>query len=192
MKRFLLAASALALLGGCNQQGTQAPATATQTATAAVNPSGITPGVDAKAVLADFVPRAAVSDLYEIAAGKVAEARGQSAAVRDFGRMMQADHAKSTAELQAALTASGRPLSLPTTLPADKQALIDALNAAAPAKFDKTYLDQQQRAHQDALTLMKTYAAKGDVPQVKAVAAQVAPVVQAHLDRIAELKKATR
>jgi putative membrane protein len=78
----------------------------------------------------------------------------------------------------------------PTALPADKQALIDALNQASDADFDKTYVDQQVTAHKDALALMTGYATSGDTPALKDAAGKIAPVVQMHLDKITSLQAA--
>lgn len=62
--------------------------------------------------------------------------------------------------------------------------MIEALNKASDADFDKTYVDQQVMAHTDALMLMQSYAASGDTPQLKDAAGMIAPVVQMHLDKI--------
>jgi putative membrane protein len=191
MHRFVIAVSALALLTACNQNKPADQTAATgQTGTPAVNSAGLAPATGATATLADFVPRAAASDMFEVEAGKVAEAKGGAADVKAFGKMMVADHTKSTAGLKAAIAASGQAVTPPTTLPADKQALLDTLKAASPADFDKTYLDQQEAAHSEALTLMKAYADGGDVEQVKTFAASTAPVVQTHLDKVKAMKAA--
>lgn len=191
MHRFLIAVSALTLLTACNQNKPADQAAATeQTGTPAVNNAGMAPASGATATLGDFVPRAAASDLFEIEAGKIAQAKGASADVKAFGKMMVTDHTKSSSDLKSAIAASGQAVTPPTTLPADKQALLDALNAAAPADFDRVYLDQQETAHNEALTLMRAYADGGDVEQVKAFAAATAPVVEAHLGQVRTMKTA--
>ena len=47
-----------------------------------------------------FVEKAASSDLYEVAAGKLASEKGQSEAVKTFGRHMVEAHSKTTEELK--------------------------------------------------------------------------------------------
>ena len=47
---------------------------------------------------------------------------------------------------------------LPTAIDAQHQGLIDALNKATPADFDKIYAEQQEEAHDDAA--LKCFAAK--------------------------------
>ena len=48
----------------------------------------------------DFVQKAAMSDMYEVEAGKIASQKGQSAPVKGFGQMMVDAHSKTTEELQ--------------------------------------------------------------------------------------------
>ena len=49
------------------------------------------------------------------------------------------------------------------------------------ADFDKAYVASQVDAHNEALALMKAYAASGDAPTLKAAAGEIAPVVTDHL-----------
>jgi putative membrane protein len=105
--------------------------------------------------------------------------------------MMITDHTKSTAAVKKAIAESGRTdLAPPAMLPDDKKAMIDALNGASDADFDKTYVAQQVKAHNDALMLMNDYAMAGDTPSLKAAAAMIAPTVQMHLDKITTIQAA--
>ncbi|WP_293458462.1 DUF4142 domain-containing protein [Phenylobacterium sp.] len=121
--------------------------------------------------------------MFEILAARLAQQRAQSPAVKSFASQMIKDHTKSTNDLTAAITASGQSLTVPTTLPQAKQAVLDDLNKASPAEFDKDYMGGQVDAHQDALNLLQRYAEDGDVDQLKSFAAATAPIVQQHLDR---------
>jgi putative membrane protein len=72
--------------------------------------------------------------------------------------------------------------------PADKldqrrQGFIDNLKSASDAAFDKTYIDQQVAAHEEALTLLQGYAKDGSDAGLKAAAAKIVPTVQMHLDK---------
>jgi putative membrane protein len=135
-----------------------------------------------------FVTNAAIGDLYEVEAGKIAEKKGQSAEVKAFGKQMAADHAALANEMKPLATAAGK--TLPTGLDERRKGLIDNLNAASPADFDKVYLSQQEAAHSEALDLMKGYADNGDDAGLKAGAAKAVPKVQAHLDHVKRLATA--
>jgi putative membrane protein len=80
----------------------------------------------------------------------------------------------------------------PPALPTDLQNEVDKLNQAAAKDFDKTYLDQQVDAHQNALDLMQRYAQDGDVAAIKTFAAATAPVVQQHYDKAKALRDALK
>jgi len=211
MYRYLLVAGAAALLVACNPpaNNTDAAASAAQAADSAAAAAGsaassaMSSAVDATASSAqasvsaaaatpDFVNAAASTDMFEIQAAKIAEKRSTNADVKAFAAMMIHDHTQSTAALKAAIAASGQPLTLPIDLPGDKKAKIDELSAAAPADFDKTYIDSQIMAHQDALSVMQAYAANGNTPALKDFAAKIAPVVQMHLSKASSIKDAMK
>jgi len=210
MHRYLLIASAAALLTACNPpaNNTDAAASAAQAADSAAaaaasaagsamssagdaNASAAQGSVSAAAATAttpDFVDAAASTDMFEIQAAKLAEKRSKNRDVKAFAAMMIHDHTQSTAALKAAIKATGATLSLPTDLPADKKSKLDELTSAAPADFDKAYMQSQVMAHQDALTIMKAYGANGDSPQIKDFANQTATVVQMHLDKASNVR----
>lgn len=71
-------------------------------------------------------------------------------------------------------------LQLPTALDAQHQGLIDALNKATPADFDKIYAEQQEEAHDDAEDLFEDYSEGGDNAALKSFAAKVLPVINQH------------
>src|SRR5215203_2023052 len=144
---------------------------------------------DAAGGAQQFVDAAAASDLYEIESGKLASSNASAAGVKSFAQMLVADHTKSSAELKARAGELSPALTPPTTLPADKQAKIDALKAATGADFDRLFLSQQVDAHSAALDLLRGYSTGGDAAPLKAFADKTAPVVQAHLDKVRSLQK---
>jgi putative membrane protein len=132
--------------------------------------------------LPDFVAAAAVSDMYEVEAGKIAVQRAHSAGVKSFGEKMIKAHTQSTEKLNALLDAENRSVAAPAALDDRRQGMIDELRGAKDADFDGRYVSQQIDAHKEALTLMQGYAKNGDVASVKKFAGKLAPVVQSHLD----------
>ena len=136
----------------------------------------------------DYVNSAALGDLYEIEAAKVAAARSKNPQIVAFAQMMETDHMASSAKLgPVALTAGVTP---PTTLDTSHQAKLDELNAAAEENFDRVYIDQQVAIHDEALTLHRTYAASGADAGLKAVAAELVPKIEAHAEQAKLLKDA--
>jgi len=135
----------------------------------------------------DFVQKAAMSDMYEVEAGKIASQKGQTAPVKGFGEMMVDAHSKTTEELKGIVASEKIKVDLPETLDAKHQKLINDLNAASTADFDKTYAKQQVDGHQDAVNLFDSYAKKGDNAALKAFAQKTLPVIQQHLDEAKKL-----
>jgi len=130
----------------------------------------------------EFVQTAATSDLYEVEAGKIAAAKGQSDAVKQFGQHMVEAHSQTTAELKGVVEAEKINVTLPTALDEKHQRMIEDLNAAHEAEFDKTYAKQQVSAHEKAVDLFSRYADKGDDAVVKAFAAKTLPAIKQHLE----------
>ena len=135
----------------------------------------------------DFVQKAAMSDMYEVQAGKLAADKGQSDAVKQFGQQMVDAHTKTTEELTGIVKTKNIKVDLPPNLDAKHQKLIDDLNSASAQDFDKTYAKQQVDAHQEAVDLFKKYASKGDDPDVKQFAEKTLPTIEHHLDEAKKL-----
>lgn len=134
----------------------------------------------------DFVHRASVSDRFEIEASKLALQRAQSGQVRDFAQQMIEDHTAISGKLEASLTPELRTL-VQMELDNRRQTMLDHLREAETIRFDKTYLDQQRLAHQEALTLMHHFRDKGDNPALRHFAAETAPMIEMHLKHVKDL-----
>lgn len=204
MKRALLltvAATAALSLGACNKPRASGNATVAETGNSTVsaaNPAQSAPvnaaqdamgaaiGATSAATLGThdtgaFVDNAGQGNMYEIKAAQIAEQKSTSPAVKAFAKMMIVDHTALANQMAPLIIKAGK--TAPTDLDQRRKGFLDNLNAASPQDFDKTYIDQQVAAHDEALTLMKGYAEHGDDPGLKAAAAKTAPKVQAHLDK---------
>jgi putative membrane protein len=137
----------------------------------------------------EFADKAAKSDAFEIAAGKLAKTNADSADVKQFAATMIEAHTGSTAKIKAAAAKATPEIKPDPTLTSDQQSKLDDLAKLKGADFDKAYVDGQVSAHEDALSLMKGYADKGDTPSLKAAAGEILPKVQDHLDMAKKLKK---
>jgi putative membrane protein len=120
--------------------------------------------------------------MYEVEAGKIANQKGQSDAVKQFGQQMVDAHTKTTEELTGIVHQKNIKADLPTKLDSKHQELIDDLSRASAENFDKTYAKQQVDGHQAAVDLFKEYAERGDDPDLKQFAERTLPTIQHHLD----------
>lgn len=195
MRLVLVAAAAALSLAACQKKDATATAADPGSENAAVNAAqdataaavGAASAASLGQVSTDaFVTNAAISDMYEIQAGQIAQKKGQSQGVKDFGKMMVTDHTALSNAMKPLIAAAGK--TAPAGLDERRKGMIDNLNAAAPGDFDKVYLDQQEAAHSEALTLMQGYADNGDDAGLKGAASKAAPKVQAHLEHVRQLK----
>lgn len=136
-----------------------------------------------------FLEQAAESDMYEIAASRLALGKSKSADIKDYAGQMIEAHEATSAELKT-LVAAGKLAAPPSTLDAKRRRMIDDLAKADGEKFDKLYLDQQTGAHREALGLMNSYAANGDEDALKRFADATKPKIQHHLDMASTLDHA--
>jgi putative membrane protein len=136
----------------------------------------------------DYVQKAAMGDLYEIEASKVALARTKSDDVKKFAQEMVDAHTRSSDELKARLARAGQIVELPTMLDAEHQKKLDDLKAASAQTFDARYAAGQKEAHDQALMLHRDYAMRGPVADLKAFAADIVPKIEMHVQMAAELQ----
>jgi putative membrane protein len=168
----LIVASILVLLAACDQ---------------AVLPTGgrkaaISPTI-ADQTTSDYVDSLAGDEAFEVQTAHITVTRATDPAVRAYASLMAKDYEASKAELDLALSKSGRSPAKPAALPDALQSMLDELDQGAGRDFDKTYIDQQIEAQEAALRLTSAYAETGQVPAIKAAASRFAPTIQAHLDR---------
>jgi putative membrane protein len=130
-----------------------------------------------------FVTNASVSNLYEIESGRIAGERAKNPALKSFGQQIVKDHTAMMAEMKAAAPAAGN-VTMPTVMDERRQGMIENLRQAPEEAFDGVFRAQQVAAHEESLTLHRTYAENGDNAQLKALAAKGAPMIQAHLEMI--------
>lgn len=191
------AALALLALGACHKTGENAgqdlsnPSQSAPVNTVqdvAAGPVGLASAATVGANTTEgFVSAAAMGDMYEIEAGKIAAQRAKAANVKAFAQMMVADHTAMSAEMAAALKTANVGVTPPTALDERRKGMLDNLRAAGDADFDLAYLHQQLAAHLEALTLHKGFGSMGDNAALKAVADKAAPKVQHHIDELRKI-----
>ena len=133
----------------------------------------------------DFVTSAAISDLYEIEAGRLAQARATSEGVRQAGGRMVKDHMASSQKLREK-TAVGH-LTIPASLDSRRAGMIEQLREVPAEHFDRTWLDQQKAAHGEAVTLMRHYRKEGNDPGLRRFAGEALPIIESHLAHVETL-----
>lgn len=128
----------------------------------------------------DFVKEVAMSDMFEIQSGKLAQSKGT--ATKEFGAQMVADHTKTSAELKSLIASASAKVQPPTALDDAHKKKLDKLNGLNGKDFDEAYAEAQVEAHEDAVNLFDRYAKGGDNPQLKSWAEKTVPALRHHLE----------
>jgi putative membrane protein len=133
----------------------------------------------------DFFKHAAEGGIAEVEAGNLAQSKGNSQAVKDFGAMMVKDHTAANAKLES--IATGENVKLPSSSGAIHMASKAKLEVLTGDTFDKAYIKNQVSAHEQTVSLFKKEIASGADAQAKTFAKKTLPTVQAHLRKIRDI-----
>ena len=137
---------------------------------------------------AGFATAVAASDMFEIESGRLAQNKGTSADVKTFGSQLVADHTKSTADLKTAAAKASPAVTVTPALDAEKRGMIEQLQAASGADFDRLFMQLQGTAHQKTLATLQAYASGGDQQPLKEFARTASTVVEQHMTHVNEMK----
>jgi putative membrane protein len=111
--------------------------------------------------------------------GDLAQQKGNSQAVRDFGKRMVADHGKANDQLKQ--IASKKGVSIPPSLSHSEQSMLEQLQNASGATFDKDYAKGMVKDHRQDIKQFQKAAKELTDPDLRAWAEQTLPILQQHL-----------
>jgi putative membrane protein len=125
------------------------------------------------------------------ARGTLAQTKGTSADVKNFGKLMVGEHHALRAQGQTL----AKKLNVTPQAPANDQSemqakqQMDSLNALAKgAAWDKAYIAYEVGYHQALMDVATKALAAAQNAELKSLIQQAAPVVQKHLDRAKEIQ----
>ena len=133
-----------------------------------------------------FFKDAAEAGLAEVAAGKLAQTKGASQAVKDFGTKMVKDHSAANEKLKT--IADAKSVKLPTEPGLTHKAKAELLEHKNGKDFDTAYVDGQIKDHEATVELLQKEITSGKDAEAKAFAKETLPKVQAHLKAITDIK----
>ena len=136
-----------------------------------------------------FFRKAAEGGKAEVAAGRLAEQKASSQSVKDFGAMMVKDHSAANAKLRK--LAAEKHVALPKGVGAMNAATAQKLKLKSGADFDRDYIDQQIKAHQQTIDLLQKEIDTGKDAQAQEFAQSILPTVKEHLAKANELASQT-
>jgi putative membrane protein len=126
----------------------------------------------------EFVAHAARDGTAEVELGKLAIARAVNGDVKEFAERMVDVHSKANDELKA--LASSKNIPVPTGTDAEHRMLLERLRQLSAVDFDRAYMEAMVRDHDHAVAAFRTFAERGDDPELKKWAEKTLPTLQAH------------
>src|SRR5215469_3502759 len=135
----------------------------------------------------DFAKEAAQGGLAEVKLGQLAEEKGSSQAVKDFGKRMVADHSAANDKLKT--VASREKVMLPTTVNKKDQKTYDQLSQLSGDAFDRAYARDMVKDHQHDVAAFKEEASNGQNPAIKGFASETLPTLEDHLKMAREMQR---
>jgi putative membrane protein len=134
----------------------------------------------------NFLVEAASGGMMEVQLGDVASKNAASAQVKEFGRMMVADHSKANAELTT--LARLKNIAIPNEPGADHQKHIDEMKKMKAEDFDKHYMSMMTDDHEEDVKKFEKAAKNAKDEDVRAFAAKTLPVLKMHLEKAKAVK----
>ncbi len=134
-----------------------------------------------------FLKDAAIGGMIEVELGKLALQRASSDAVKQFAQKMVDDHTKANEELKQ--VASKANINVPEGLDSKQQSRVDKLSKFSGTEFDRAYIKDQLKDHQQDVKEFQNEAENGNQEEVKKFASKILPTLQEHLSMAKDLNK---
>jgi putative membrane protein len=126
-----------------------------------------------------FIKKAAEGGMAEVELGKLAAEKGSSEDVKKFGQRMVDDHSKANEQLKQ--VASSKGVDVPSDLNAKDKATKERLSKLSGAQFDKAYMANMVRDHQQDVAEFRKESKMAKDSDVKSFASQTLPTLEDHL-----------
>jgi putative membrane protein len=130
-----------------------------------------------------FIQRAGSAGLLQVKLAKLAEKKGTSTSVVEFGKRMATDYSKANEQLKATAKEAGFPA--PVLLRQDQQ-IFDRFNRMGRSSFDKNYMAEMVKQHSDEVRLFQQESAGGRVQSLKQLASRMLPEMEQRLSLATE------
>src|ERR1035437_6242445 len=135
----------------------------------------------------DFILTAAQGGMTEGKLGELAAQTGTRADVIEFGQQMVKDHSAINADLKT--LAAQKEVTLPDSLDAKHQRMVDKMAALNGSAFDKVYIASMIKDHKMDTKEFKAESAATKDTDIKSFVDKSLPVVESHLQHITAMKK---
>lgn len=135
-----------------------------------------------------FVTKAAEGGMAEVELGKLAQQKGTTDEVKNFGQRMVTDHSKANDELKT--IAQNKKITLPSDLDTHDKATRDRLAKLSGSAFDHAYMRTMLVDHRKDVNEFKHESSMGKDADIKAFASKTLPTLEDHLKQAQDANKA--
>ena len=135
----------------------------------------------------NFILAAAQGGMTEVKRGELASTSGMRTNVKDFGQLMVKDHTAINDNLKALAAQKG--VTLPDSLDAKHQAMVDNMSSLTGPGFDDAYIAGMIKAHTKDARAFKAESAATQDADIKSFLDKSIPIVEAHLKHVSAMKK---
>jgi len=133
-----------------------------------------------------FVKKAAEGGNAEVKMGQLAQDKGESTAVKEFGKRMEQDHTQAGEKLKD--LASKENIDLPTGMSASDQQVYDRLSKLSGSAFDVAYMRDMVKDHTADISEFQQEAKNGTDEKLKRFASDTLPTLQDHLKQAQQIR----
>jgi putative membrane protein len=135
-----------------------------------------------------FAHKAAQGGAAEVKLGRLAEEKGSSEAVKQFGKEMVTDHSKANETLKAVAAKEG--ITLPAGLSVADRLTYARLSKLSGADFDRAYADDMVKDHEADISDFQKESDGGKNEAIQNFATQTLPTLQHHLQNARAMRDA--
>lgn len=137
-----------------------------------------------------FLTNAVQGSMAEVQLGQMAQQKGASEAVKEFGRMLEKDHAAANEKLKA--IAKERQVELPADVGPEHQKTIAMLNSLSGEEFDRHFIRAQLREHRKDIRDFERAAERSMDTDLREFASGTLPALKSHYEKAREIRGETR
>lgn len=134
-----------------------------------------------------FAREAAAGGMAEVELGQLAQQKGSSETVKNFGKKMVEDHSEANDKLKG--IASEQKIRFAAGLSRQDQATYDRLSSLSGDAFDKAYARDMVSDHVKDVAAFKKEAATGKNDAIRKFALETVPTLETHLKMAREMSR---
>ena len=126
-----------------------------------------------------FAMKAAQGGMAEVELGKLAQEKGATSQVKDFGQKLINDHSKLNDKLKNIASREG--ITLPSEVSVSQRQLIANLSKLSGSRFDRDFMKHAVSDHREDISDFKKEANNGQDAAMKDFASSAIPTLEDHL-----------